>query len=83
MQFRAEDKLHLQDPERFPPSLITFIRNAFGRVKNGESLMDIIAECKAEHSTHIEQVKAARKAGGSSTSMSYPKAGGVADVSAV
>jgi len=47
-QFIAEDRLHANQPHRFPPSLISFIRKAIHLICTGQSLSGLFKEAPAE-----------------------------------
>ena len=58
IQFRAEDRLHLKAPDRFPPGLLATAREAVRRVRSGEGLASLLADIRSENKS--ERLSAAQ-----------------------
>ena len=67
IQFRAEDRLHMSAPDRFPPGLLAFVREIIRRLRKGESLDDLFSDIKAEDALKEKQAQAARDVAPQST----------------
>jgi hypothetical protein len=67
IQFKAEDSLHVSEPDRFPPGILAFVREV-----RRKGLSAVLTEIKAEDS-----LKMKKPAPVSSTT--YPAAGVTAD----
>ena len=61
IQFRAEDRLHLRAPDRFPPGLLATAREAVRRVRSGEGLASLLADIKAENKANRSSAAAKQK----------------------